>query len=56
VSDAEIERRATLAPVTVPSAPRGYRKLFLETVTQADKGVDFEFLRSEETRGSVPRK
>lgn len=56
VSDAEIERRATLAPVTVPSAPRGYRKLFLETVTQADKGVDFEFLRSGEKRGSVPRK
>ncbi|SAL23985.1 IlvD/Edd family dehydratase [Caballeronia humi] len=56
VSAAEIERRAALAPVTVPSAPRGYRKLFLQTVTQADKGVDFEFLRSNETRGSVPRK
>jgi dihydroxy-acid dehydratase len=56
VSDAEIERRATLAPVIVPTAPRGYRALFLETVTQADKGVDFEFLRSGEKRGSVPRK
>jgi dihydroxy-acid dehydratase len=56
VSDQELERRATSNPVVVPSAERGYRKLFLETVTQADKGVDFDFLRSVETRGKVPEK
>jgi len=56
VSDQELERRAASNPVVVPSAERGYRKLFLETVTQADKGVDFDFLRSIETRGKVPEK
>jgi dihydroxy-acid dehydratase len=56
VSDAELARRAQEQPVQVPRAERGYRKLFLETVTQADKGVDFDFLRAEQTRESVPRK
>jgi dihydroxy-acid dehydratase len=28
-----------------PTADRGYLKLFLEQVTQADQGVDFAFLR-----------
>ncbi|MBA3479093.1 MAG: dihydroxy-acid dehydratase, partial [Lautropia sp.] len=36
VSDEEIARRRNEAPVTIPSAPRGYRKLFLESITQAD--------------------
>ncbi len=54
VSAEELARRAQANPVTVPSAARGYRKLFLETVTQADKGVDFDFLRDPVTRGSVP--
>ena len=45
VSDAELDRRALDNPVTRPSASRGYRQLFLKTVTQADKGVDFDFLR-----------
>ncbi|MDN5289661.1 MAG: dihydroxy-acid dehydratase [Mucilaginibacter sp.] len=45
VSDEELARRALEAPVTRPSAERGYRKLFLKTVTQADQGVDFDFLR-----------
>lgn len=44
VSAEELARRAAEEPVTVPSAERGYRKLFLETVTQADKGCDFDFL------------
>ena len=39
----------------VPKAERGYRKLFLETVTQADRGVDFDFLASPETKGRLPR-
>ncbi len=54
VSAEELARRAAANPVKVPTAERGYRKLFLETVTQADKGVDFDFLRAAEHRGSVP--
>ena len=42
----ELARRAAEQPVVVPSAERGYLKLFLETVTQADQGVDFDFLRA----------
>lgn len=55
VSDAELARRAQEQPVEVPSAARGYRKLFLATVTQADQGVDFDFLAAPEKRGTVPR-
>ena len=40
--------------MTPPVAERGYRKLFLETVTQADKGVDFDFLRAATTRAKIP--
>jgi len=46
VDDAEIERRRVAHPVTPPTAERGYLKLFLDTVTQADQGVDFDFLRA----------
>jgi dihydroxy-acid dehydratase len=38
----------------VPAAKRGYEKLFLEHVTQAEHGVDFDFLRSPEKKGMVP--
>ncbi|PLP99125.1 IlvD/Edd family dehydratase [Cupriavidus pauculus] len=54
VSDDELARRAQETPVVVPTADRGYRKLFLTTVNQADQGVDFDFLRAAETRGKVP--
>jgi dihydroxy-acid dehydratase len=54
VSAEELARRATANPVTPPSAERGYRKLFLDTVTQADQGVDFAFLRAPAKRGKVP--
>ena len=50
----ELARRAAAKPVTPPSAERGYRKLFLESVTQADKGVDFDFLRAPATRATIP--
>ena len=46
VSDEELNRRKAANPITAPTADRGYKKLFLETVTQADKGVDFDFLRA----------
>jgi dihydroxy-acid dehydratase len=46
VSDDELARRAAEQPVVVPTAARGYRKLFLQEVLQADQGVDFDFLRA----------
>ncbi|AET92535.1 dihydroxy-acid dehydratase [Burkholderia sp. YI23] len=55
VSDDELAARAARHPVTVPKAERGYRKLFFDTVTQADQGVDFDFLRATEHRGTTPR-
>jgi dihydroxy-acid dehydratase len=55
VSDEELARRAQERPVQVPSAERGFRKLFLSTVTQADKGVDFDFLAAPEVRGRIPK-
>ncbi|MEP7070381.1 MAG: IlvD/Edd family dehydratase [Usitatibacter sp.] len=45
VADDEMARRKRDHPVREPSAARGYLKLFLQTVTQADQGVDFDFLR-----------
>jgi len=55
VTEQELASRRERAPVVVPSAERGYQKLFLDTVTQADKGVDFDFLRAAQIKGSVPR-
>jgi len=34
---------------------RGYRKLFLRSVTQADEGCDFDFLRADELTDTVPK-
>ena len=45
VSEGELAKRAAANPAVPPKAPRGYRKLFLQSVTQADRGVDFDFLR-----------
>ena len=55
VTDEELSRRSVANPVLIPTADRGYRKLFLQTVTQADQGVDFDFLRPTETRGAIPK-
>jgi dihydroxy-acid dehydratase len=55
VPEAELAERMRTEPVTRPSAARGYQQLFLKTVTQADQGVDFDFLRASETKGSIPR-
>jgi dihydroxy-acid dehydratase len=51
VSDDELARRAKESPVIEPTAERGYRRLFLQTVMQADKGVDFDFLRATKPDG-----
>lgn len=55
VSDEELERRRAAKPVVPPQADRGYRKLYMESVLQADQGVDFDFLRAAEMRGSIPK-
>jgi dihydroxy-acid dehydratase len=55
ISDDELALRRAQNPVVEPTAPRGYRKLFLQTVTQADQGVDFDFLRAEAMHTSLPR-
>ncbi|MCW5261043.1 dihydroxy-acid dehydratase [Verminephrobacter eiseniae] len=54
VDDQELARRASAHPVVAPRADRGYRKLFLQAVTQADQGVDFDFLRAPVTRARLP--
>jgi dihydroxy-acid dehydratase len=45
VSDDEMAKRMKAKPLQEPKADRGYRQLFLKHVTQADQGVDFDFLR-----------
>jgi len=55
VTDEERAARAAQHPVSAPRAERGYHKLFLDTVTQADQGVDFDFLRAAHRRGVTPR-
>ena len=55
LSEQELQSRKNLNPIDMPSAKRGYLKLFLETVTQAEHGVDFDFLRSPESNGKTPR-
>ncbi len=44
VDDAELGRRRAV-PANGTRARRGYRKLFLDHVLQADEGCDFDFLR-----------
>ncbi len=55
VSDEELARRAAAQPVRPPTAQRGYRKLFLQSVTQADQGADFDFLMPPASGVRVPR-
>ena len=46
VSAEELERRLSKRGTAITPFPRGYQHLFLEHVLQADKGCDFDFLRS----------
>jgi dihydroxy-acid dehydratase len=55
VSDAEIAARIAQLPPRPPPAARGYRQLFLDHVTQADQGCDFDFLRAPCLTARVPR-
>jgi dihydroxy-acid dehydratase len=54
VSDEDLAQRARDNPIVEPSAARGYKKLFLQTVLQADQGVDFDFMRAATMTGKSP--
>ena len=56
VAPEELARRAATRAVAPPAAARGYRKLFLERVNQAEHGVDFDFLRATEETDVIPRR
>lgn len=54
VSEEVLEkRRQDLTLPVHPNSDRGYRKLFLETVTEADLGCDFDFLMAQPADASV---
>ena len=56
VDDAVLaQRAAAIGPVTLDIPERGYRRLFMETVQQADRGCDFDFLVPKQEIGVVPR-
>ncbi len=46
VDEAELEKRKSEAKTTFPQYSRGYRKLYQQTILQADEGCDFNFLRN----------
>ena len=55
VPEEEIARRTAELPVAAAvGGERGYRKLFLQSVTQADRGCDFDFLRAVEMKQTAP--
>jgi dihydroxy-acid dehydratase len=57
LSDAQLAARAAEAkPVAPNPKERGYRKLFLSAVTQADQGCDFDFLRPADITDTVPKR
>ncbi|MBW6495725.1 MAG: dihydroxy-acid dehydratase, partial [Burkholderiaceae bacterium] len=56
LSDTELAARAAqMKPAVTQRKERGYLKLFLNAVTQADQGCDFDFLRSADMIASVPK-
>jgi dihydroxy-acid dehydratase len=54
VSDEELAARRTAWTPPKPHADRGYQKLYIDHVLQADRGVDFDFLVGR-TGSPVPR-
>lgn len=53
VAEDELARRAQAFTPQLPEAARGYRKLFMENVLQADEGADFGFLKAAVVRGRL---
>jgi len=54
VSEAELAARSAPPPPLHAGAERGYLKLYLDEVGQADEGCDFGFLRPAQAGPSVP--
>lgn len=54
VSEEEIERRLAELELPKPKYSRGYGRLFLDHVTQADEGCDFDFLQA--VQGEEPQR
>ena len=55
VSAAELKkRRARLKPPRHAGAERGYLNLYLDHITQADQGCDFDFLRKRKATAKTP--
>jgi len=52
----QLERRKSERTNSTRPPDRGYHKLFVQSVTQAGRGVDFDFLSSTEQRGVIPRR
>ena len=52
IEESEMAARLAALAMPRPSAARGYKKLFLQSVTQADQGVDFDFLQAHPTKDS----
>jgi dihydroxy-acid dehydratase len=50
----ELDRRRATLVLPPPAHDRGYGKLFIDHVTQADKGADFDFLAG--SSGTPPSK
>jgi dihydroxy-acid dehydratase len=46
VDEAELDRRRGEQTTAVSAPDRGYQKLYMDTVLQADQGCDFDFLKS----------
>ncbi len=56
VSEEELEkRRATLLPPPKTDGLRGYQKLFMEHVQQADEGCDFDFMSQRPFTAKTPQ-
>ncbi len=56
LSDTELAARAAqVKPPAAERKERGYLKLFLNSVTQADQGCDFDFLRAADMIDTVPK-
>ena len=50
VSDGEIKKRLASWRPPKPHYTRGYGRMFLDHILQADEGCDFDFLRGREPR------
>lgn len=50
VDEAELDARRAAWKPDEPHYTRGYAKLYIETVLQADQGADLDFLVGKDTR------